>query len=158
MSVKEQSSSATGVLTVPPLDAPAVARAVRDELRRRARQDGFTAAQFHADLQAATENARVGLALPEMSRYHGLRRRLVRLLCRGLLYAARLITRPQSVFNLSVLRSLQTLATTSERIAREQEQLRLAQEMFARLDEVMATRVGALEKALADLEAARGWP
>jgi hypothetical protein len=83
----------TGLLTLAQLDVEAVETAIREALRRRSEAGGRPApswSQFEADLEVAEGSAQVGLHMPELPRFRGVRRVLARFLVRCVLYLARL--------------------------------------------------------------------
>ncbi|HKI31277.1 MAG TPA: hypothetical protein VKA46_05385 [Gemmataceae bacterium] len=149
----EPAPAAMGVLTIAPFGAPAVAGALRDELRRLSPSDGrpiVNCLQLDADLEIAEANAQVGVTLPEMPRLRGPKRFVARLVVKGIFFLARVITNRQRQFNSSVLGCLRGL--TAHVRGREDEQSRL-DHLEASLAG-QAVRIRALEEALT---AAHAW-
>jgi hypothetical protein len=139
----------TGLLTLAQLDVEAVEAAIREALRRRSEAGGRPApswSQFEADLEVAEGSAQVGLHMPELPRFRGVRRVLARLLVRCILYLSRPITSRQRHFNASVLSCLYALMARARR-AEEADA-----EPLARLEAMLAeqaARIRELEQALA---------
>jgi O-antigen chain-terminating methyltransferase len=111
-------------------------------------------------LSRARESAQIGVALPPMSRTHGLKRAIAVVFARLFLRVAQLITRDQRVFNHAVVSALQAfferIVSVDAQSARTAEQLSceagrvtgLAQESAA-----LQQRVGELEARLRALDA-----
>jgi SAM-dependent methyltransferase len=111
-------------------------------------------------LSQARESAHIGVALPPMSRTHGLKRAIAVVFARLFLRVAQLITRDQRAFNHAVLSALQAfferIVSVDERSARTAEQLSreagrvtgLAQESAA-----LQQRAGELDARLRALDA-----
>jgi hypothetical protein len=137
-------NAATGLLAAARLDTAAVAEAIRDELGRRSDGAGRPApawVQLEADLEVAENNAPVGLKMPDLPRFRGLKRRLLLFAVKCLFAAAHFITSRQRQVNTSLVSCLRGLLARTRRIEEEQ----------ARLEALLAeqaARIGELETAL----------
>jgi hypothetical protein len=143
----------TGLLTIARPGVPAVAGALRNELRRLSPSDGRPSVnwlQLDTDLDVAEANAQVGVTLPELPRLHGVTRFVARLVVKCVFLLARGITNRQRQFNASVLGCLRGLAAQVR--GRENEPSRL--ERLEALLAEQAARIHHLEQAL---QAAHGW-
>jgi O-antigen chain-terminating methyltransferase len=65
--------------------------------------------RIRANLNLAEENSQAGMIVPELGRFRGVTRKLARLVARGLLYVARVVTNSQRKFNIAALASVRDL-------------------------------------------------
>jgi hypothetical protein len=98
--------------------------------------------QLEADLEVAENNAPVGLKMPDLPRFHGVKRRVLRFVVRCLFAVAHVITSRQRQVNTSLISCVRGLLARTRRL--EEEQTRLE----ALLAE-QAARIGELENTLA---------
>ena len=101
--------AATKILIPTRLDRAAVGALVRERLQQRCWPGDRPIpiwSRIEADLEAAEENALVGITPPADPQAHGLRGLVKGILVKWVLRLARPITRPQGLFNTSILRCL----------------------------------------------------
>lgn len=112
---------------------------------------------FNQLLAQARDLAPVGAALPEMSRTHGLKRKIAAPVAKAFLRMAQLITRDQRAFNQAVVAALQGLLERHARETARAEELaaRTAAETQRRLDE-LERRVAVLDAESAKARSAQG--
>jgi 2-polyprenyl-3-methyl-5-hydroxy-6-metoxy-1,4-benzoquinol methylase len=157
--LKGSRKSAAGELAAPRFGVPAVAGAIRDELRRRIRSTGRNGeppsinwSLLQAELKLLEKSALVGLQLPEMPRFRGIKRFFARLVGRVVLYLGQFVTHQQRQFNCTVLNQLRVLTGAAQILENRQKQL--VADMFSRLEDVVGARLGAIEKSSAYVRAA----
>ena len=117
------------------IDVDALMAEIRVEVERvRARQGALVVPAGPApgegwyalldQLRLAEEHAAVGLEVPAFGRYAGLKRRLARVLARGVLFFGQVIAQPQRTYNASVLAALRLLAERTQALEAEVAALR----------------------------------
>lgn len=110
-------------------------------------------ARITSDLDLAEANAHVGAAVPELTRFQGLKRKVARFVARGVLYLSRVITNRQRQYNVSVLSALRDLSYGLRRF--EEEQRRQLHETGQRLEERLNEQVARLRRLEQSLSHAR---
>jgi len=96
--------------------------------------------ELNATLNVAEQHAAVGTALPEMSRFSGIKRRIVRFVARCVLNLSRFLTQHQRLFNATALNSMRDIVNS----IRQLEQAHRA--AIHRLEAEVTRRLRDLEK------------